>query len=368
MIRRATTLRPSDVVRRRLFVQHLTDPLPTDPVALIRELGAVQAQDYPGAKWALGQRLASITDAQLDALFDRGAFLRTHVLRPTWHIVAPEDIRWMLALTGPRVLQKNRTTSRRLGLDGRTLSRIMTVLQRALEGGRAADRQALRTALARGRLAADDTQRFAYIMMHAELNALVCSGPRQGKHQTHALLDERAAPVPARTRDDAVRELTRRYFQSHGPATMQDFTVWSGLTMKDARAGLDANGTALTSATMDGLTWWFPAENVNTVRRGSARLLPNFDEYFIGFKHRAPLLQRLHAHERRPVWRELLAHLVVVDGQVCGGWRRTGNAADRVLTLSPVVPLASPERRAVEREAARLARFLERPLEVRWTA
>ncbi|MBC7898286.1 MAG: AlkZ family DNA glycosylase [Cytophagaceae bacterium] len=367
MIRRATALRPADVVRRRLFLQHLTGPTLTDPVAVIRELGAVQAQDFPGSKWAIAQRAANVTEPELDELFDRGAFLRTHVLRPTWHVVAPEDIRWMLALTGPRVLQKNRTMSHRLGLDGRTVARAMTILQRTMEGGRAADRATLRTALARGRIVADESQRFAYILMHAELQALVCSGPRRGKQQTHALLDERAAPAPARSRDDAVRELTRRYFQSHGPATMQDFTVWSGLTMKDARAGLDANGATFASAPMDGLTWWFPAGDVPAVRGGSARLLPNYDEYFIGFKHRSPLLERLNAHERRPSWRELLAHLIVMNGQVCGGWRRSGKG-EAILTASPVVNLTAAERRAVEREVARYARFLGTSLEVRWAA
>lgn len=368
MIRRATALRPADVVRRRLFLQHLTGPALADPVAVIRELGAVQAQDFSGSKWAIAQRVADVTEPQLDDFFDRGAFLRTHVLRPTWHVVTPEDIRWMLALTGPRVLQKNQTTSQRLGLDGRTLARTMTILQRTLEGGRAADRATLRTALARGRIVADESQRFAYIMMHAELQGLVCSGPRRGKQQTHALLDERVAPVPARTRDDAVRELTRRYFQSHGPATMQDFTVWSGLTMRDAREGLEANGATFASAPMDGLTWWFPAGDVSAVRSTSARLLPNYDEYFIGFKHRSPLVERVNAQSRQPTWRELLAHLVVVDGQICGGWRRTGKGNDAALTISPVVTLTAAQRRAVDREGARFARFLGTSLEVRWTA
>lgn len=361
-------LTAADVTRTRLYLQHLTGPSLGDPVEVIRQQGAVQAQDYPGAKWAIAQRLTSTTDALLDALFDAGAFLRTHVLRPTWHVVAPEDIRWMLALTGPRVLQKNRTMATRLGLDGKVLARAMTCLQRLMEGGRAADRAQVRAALARVRIDAAESQRFAYIMMHAELHALVCSGPRRGKQHTHALLDERAALTPASTRDDAVRELVRRYFLSHGPATLQDFTVWSGLTMVDGRAGLEANGALFTSASLDARTWWFPAGNVPTVRGVSARLVPNYDEYFIGFKHREPLLQRVRAQDATPAWRELLAHLIVLDGQIVGGWRRTTPGADGTLTITPIVPLTTTERRALEREAVRMSRFLECALEVQWAA
>ena len=359
------------ITQWRLRHQHLTTRPLADPVAVVRHQGAVQAQDYGGAKWALAMRLPPTTDAALDAAFDRGEILRTHVLRPTWHFVTPADIRWMLALTGPRVHAASASRFRELGLDGKTLDRAMTALQRAMEGGRHLVREELRAALDRARVPAPDSQRFAYVMMHAELEALVCSGPRRGKQFTHALLDERA-PLPAAppplAREDAVRELARRYFAARGPATLHDFAVWSGLTTADGRLGVEANGDLFTSAAHDGQTWWFPAGDTPRPRPdGRAHLLPNYDEYFIGFKHRGPLLERFNAHAAQPTSRDLLAHILVIDGQVAGGWRRTLGTKGVAIGLAPVVPLTRAERGAVEEEAERYGRFMERTPTVSWT-
>ncbi|MEP7383337.1 MAG: winged helix DNA-binding domain-containing protein [Gemmatimonadota bacterium] len=364
-----SSLTHATLARWRLRHQMLTGSPCGDPVEVMRRLGAVQAQDYPGATWALWLRLIpGTTRAEIEGAFDRGEILRTHVLRPTWHFVTPADIRWMLRLTGPRILASSRSVHVRHGLDARTLSRAMGALQRALEGGQYLDREGVRLALKRARVPCPDVQRFSHLMMIAECDVLVCSGPKIGTKLTYALLDERApAGAPRPSREDSVRELARRYYLTHGPATANDFAVWSGLTLTDARTALAEQGDLFTSAQLDGKQWWFPHELPTPARGVVARLIPNYDEYYIGFKHRAPLLARLRTAGVSLTLQQLLGNLIVVDGQIVGNWRRGTAAKATTLNLAPAVALTTRERAAVAREVPRLEAFLGVALTVRWT-
>ena len=329
--------------------------------SLVHRQGAVQAQDYAGALWALAMRLPpSTTESELDAVFARGEILRTHVLRPTWHFVTPRDIRWMLRLTGPRILSSSKGRLSQLKLDAVSLLRAHRALHEAMQGGAQLGREELRAVLRRARVPADDSERFAWIMLVAELEGLVTSGARRGKQFTYALLDERA-PDPGVVLEgrDAVRELVRRYFSSHGPATPHDFATWSGLTIGDARRELAELPEEFVADEVDGFTWWRPVGTPPRAARSPvARLLPNYDEHFIGFRDRHPLLARLDRHGPRPEWRTLLQHTMTVDGEVVGTWRRSLGAAAVDLTLAPRVPLTDAERAAFEREVARYGRFL----------
>ena len=232
------------IAHHRLRQQQLAAPRFPTPEEVVAWLGAVQAQDYLGAKWALGLRLPETTDAAIEQAFADGAILRTHVLRPTWHFVAPADIRWMQALTGGRVLAANGYMVRQHGLEEATFQRSNAALAGALTGGNFLTRNELGAALAAAGIHAEGN-RLAYLVMRAELDALICSGPRRGKQFTYALLEERVPPAPALTPEEALAELTRRYFTGHGPATLQDFSRWSGLTVADARQGVDLVGDAL---------------------------------------------------------------------------------------------------------------------------
>ncbi|HRE27323.1 MAG TPA: winged helix DNA-binding domain-containing protein, partial [Anaerolineales bacterium] len=213
---------------------------------------AVQSQDFAPALWSIGLRLQPTTEAHLLRDFDAGAFLRTHVLRPTWHFVAPEDIRWLLALTAPRVHGVNGTIYRQQDLSAALLGRCQTLFARALKGGRHLTREELGEALARAGVADPTHQRLAYMVMAAELDGVICSGPRAGKQFTYALLEERVAPAPNRSRHDALAELARRYFAGRGPASVQDFARWSSLTLSDAQAGLEAARNGLIAVSSDG--------------------------------------------------------------------------------------------------------------------
>ena len=206
------------------------------PAEAVQWLGAMQAQEYAEAKWSIGERVDGCTDADVEEAFARGEILRTHLLRPTWHFVTPADIRWMLRLTAPRVHAANRYSYRKYELSSETLGRSHEVIAAALAGGEPLTRPELADGLAQGGIVADGL-RLGYILMHAELEALVCSGPRRGKQHTYARFESRVPESPELAREEALGELALRFFRSRGPATIRDFSAWSGLTMADARAG-----------------------------------------------------------------------------------------------------------------------------------
>jgi hypothetical protein len=230
-----------DIAQWRLHAQHLTGtPLKT-AADVVGWLGAVQSQDYAGAKWAVAQRTNGLTDADLDQAFADGSILRTHVLRPTWHFVTPADIRWLLAVTKPRVHALNAYMYRQCELDETLLRRSSDVLANALVGGRQLTRTELGASLAQAGIVAEGI-RLGYIIHYAELEAVICSGARRGKQFTYALLEERAPQAKRLDPDAALAELAKRYFTSHGPATLKDLTWWSSLTLAEARMAVELAG------------------------------------------------------------------------------------------------------------------------------
>jgi len=225
----------TQIVAERLHAQRLTGQPFESAVRAVRWMGAVQSQDYEGAKWALGQRTQGTTAAELDLLFDQGGILRTHLLRPTWHFVAPEDVRWLLELTGPRIRRALAFRYRQVEIDDEQIARAESAITSALAGGRHLTRSELGEVLAQAGISPEG-QRLPHLIMAAELDGLVASGPRRGKQFTYALLEERTPRARRLDLDEAVVELTRRYFLSHGPAQVLDFVWWSGLTARE-RAG-----------------------------------------------------------------------------------------------------------------------------------
>ena len=206
---------------------------------MVRWFGAVQSQDFEAAKWAIALRMQSATNAAIEDAFNRGAILRTHVMRPTWHFVAHEDIRWLLELTAARVNLRSTPNYRKLELDDVVFKRSRKVLESALKNENFLIRAELRRRLDESGVAANDTIRLAHLLLRAELDRVIVSGPRIGKQFTYALFDERVAATEKIDRDEALGKLARRYFRSHGPATLEDFVWWSGLTMADARRGTE---------------------------------------------------------------------------------------------------------------------------------
>lgn len=355
---------PLDITRWRLRNQRLSGGRFAKPEDVVSWLGAVQAQEYADAKWALALRSRRTTDAAIERALAKGAVLRTHVLRPTWHFVTAADIRWMLALTGPRVSARMTPYNRHLELDAATFRRSERAIARALRGGVHLTRQELKTVLQRAGVRADGVQRLAHLVMQAEIDAVICSGARRGTQSTYALLDERVPSSTARSRDDALAELTRRYFMSHGPAQLADFVWWSGLTAGDARRGLQLIDGELVQDVVDGKTYWFRRVAGARSSDNSSYLLGLFDEYLIAYKDRSAALDQ--SRWVRMV-RDPFSAPVVVNGRVAGGWRRAVKAERMAIALTLFMPLRKNDIAAIDASAHAYAEFFGLALELSMT-
>lgn len=339
----------------RLSRQGLDPVTHRSPEAAVAWLGAVQAQDYAGAAWALALRVEGLTLADVDRALADGRILRTHVLRPTWHFAAPADLRWMLALTGPRLKRLLATYDARLELTPALYRRARAIIVRALEGGQFQTRTELATQLRRGRIVAAG-QRLAHLVMDAEVAGVICSGPKRGSQMTYALLDERARPAPSLTRDEALAALATRYFRSHGPATTHDFSWWSGLTIGDARRAI-----AAAALERDVLAEPPASDRV----RGAHFLLPNYDEYLIAYRHRDAVLDPARARNFGVFTSHEFPHQVVLHGRVAGSWRREVPPKHAAVTWKLHAKPTATELRALTAEARRFGRFLGVPCDVR---
>jgi hypothetical protein len=350
-----------EVAHRRLHNQHLSGPPLPDPAAVVRHLGASQAQEYAMAKWSLGQRSVGADDATVQAALDAGSVLRTHVLRPTWHFVAPEDNRWMLALTGPRVRQASRYYERQSGIDDDLVDRATAVLREALQGGNHLTRPEVQDALAQRGIEASGI-RLAYLIMAAELAAVVVSGVLRGKQRTYALLDERVPPTPVLDADEALAELTRRYFVSHGPATVKDFRWWSSLTLTEIRRGLAMVGDDLTSVDVDGLTYWFaPAPAPTRDPSPTVHVLQGYDEYGVAYTE-GRTAANIADLSVAPANTNQVIQPLVLDTQVIGWWRRVVERDHVVAVPHLAVRLDDAQREAVRVSFDRLAAFAGVPV------
>ncbi len=300
------------------------------------------------------------TDADIEKAFNDGAILRTHVMRPTWHFVAPQDIRSLLALTAPRVHAVNAHMYRKLELDDDLLSRCHAVFTKALRGKKFQTRTELADHLAENRIKAAG-QRLAYIIMHAELEALICSGPRRGKQFTYTLLEERVPKTKKLRREEALMQWALRYFVSHGPAQLKDFAWWSGLTLQDAQQGLDLTAPQLAHEIIDGNTYWFsPSTKTAKPKAPQALLLSIYDEYTIAYKDRSALGGERYL-EKLLAMGNALTSVLILDGKIAGTWKRVIKKGRIEITMNPFRPLRKDEREAIKAAAAGYGEFLEMP-------
>ena len=347
-----SNLDTSDVLAQRLCNQKLSSPHFAEPVGVVRWFGAVQAQDFNGAKWALALRMREATNARIQSAYDEGRIVRTHVMRPTWHFVAREDIRWLRQLTAARVNVKSGSGYRMFELDAATFKRSNKVIANALKGGKHLTRSAVKTLLNRAGIDADNPVRLAHIVLRAELDGVVCSGPMDGKQFTYMLFDER---VPATTksfvRDEALAELARRYFKSHGPATVQDFVWWSGLTMADANLAIELIDRDLRKELVEEKLYVGPRRRRAMASTYSTHLLPAFDEYNVAYKARHLVID---GGAPLSTW-DALGPMVIVDGKAVGTWKRTG---DKVTTLNMSNALTKSQKLGIATAAERYTAFL----------
>ena len=318
-----------EVVLRRLAATGLTGGLRPSPEHVVDHLLAVQSQDVQPSAWSVAQRTEGGTEAVVAQARDDGQLLRTHVLRTTWHDVRPADLRWLLALTGPRVRQSAAGVRRQLGLD----DEVLTTARRAVEPavtGRALTRPQVAQVLADAGLALD-ARALGYVLMLLELDAVLCSGVRERHLHTYALLEERVPPAPAP--DDPTAELARRFLRGHGPATVRDLAWWSSLRVSDLRRALTALGDELRRDELDGLELWSAADAPPPAPAAGVQLVQAYDEHLVAFTESKHLTDpgRVVGRRERPY-----LGVVLVDGVVAGSWGRTATAADVTVRVTPL--------------------------------
>lgn len=309
------------LVRRRYHTHRLTAPLFPTPTAVVAHFAAVQGQDFLPAMWALGLRTEGATEASVEQAINDRQLVRTWPLRNTIHFVTAEDVRWMLALSAPRALRDN-ARKRELELDEAVFAQSRRVIEHELRDGQPRPRPALRQALEDAGISTAG-QRGIHILGRLAQEGLICIGPREGKQQTFVLLDAWLPPARPRTRDEALAELARRYFAGHGPATLKDYTWWSGLAAAEARAGLEMARPHLAQETIGGETAWFdPAAPVGEIPSPTAHLLPFVDEYLVAYQDRSAVFPA--AYNALVDSGGIIFHQpILMDGHVVGIWTRT---------------------------------------------
>jgi hypothetical protein len=353
---------PDRVLTWRLATQRLSSAPVATAADAVRLLACVQSQERDHAFWSLALRSRRRTYGSVQREFDRGAFVRTHILRPTWHFVVPSDLRWILELTSPRVLSGMGARHRQLGLDD---PKVLTVALDQL-GNALRDKQ-FRTRNELGQWFAEHAspiragEQLGHLLMIAELQGLICSGPMHGVHHTYALVDEVIAPTPRLERDEALVELVRRFFTGHGPASVRDFTRWSSLTVADTRHAVTFLGDSLEQVDVDGTPHWYDPHAVP--RRSSAApaayLLPTYDEVTLTYPQ-VPFPSSHPVHRASdPFWAT-----VVAGTRSIGRWKRDVGPRTVKVTLDLAPGTSAAEASAATRAARRLAEFLERELEV----
>jgi hypothetical protein len=351
---------PTDILRRRLRNLRLVGPPFTAPEHVVRWLGAVQSQDYGPATWSIGERAAAVGAAAIDRAYAAGTILRTHVLRPTWHFVTPADIRWLLRLTGPRVHVQNAYMYRQLGLDEATRQHCGAMVAAALEGGNHLTRKELAALLQAAGIATEGF-RLAYILMSAELEGVICSGPPRGRQHTYALLAERVPDAPGPTGEEAVAELVLRYFTSHGPATVKDLRWWSSLTLADINAGIEMLGPQLQREVVGGVAYWsVPQEAPPAIASPDVHLLQGYDEYLVGYNESKRLCDVAGRHQLLPPDTALPNGVMILDTQLAGHWKRTLRTGIVTFEVALYEPLDAAQMRGLHAAGDAQAAFLGR--------
>lgn len=325
-----------DIVYQRLFNQGIEGQRFTTPEEVVAQLGAVQAQDYHQALWAIGLRLRSATVATVEHAIEERTILRTWPMRGTIHFVRAEDAKWMSLLSALRIVPRDTRRMEQLELDDAILARCRSLLTAALSGGKRLSRPDIMLLLEHAGISTKG-QRGYHILWRLSLAGLICQGPLQSKQQTFVLLDEWVVRSREVTHEEALAELAKRYFIGHGPATVHDFAWWGGLTITDARIGLAAVKSGLCGEKRNDREYWLSRDVIDQSLRAppQVHLLAGFDEYLLGYGDRSAMLSKEHAEKVVPGNNGVFYPIIIAAGQVIGTWARTRTKQVVTVTLTP---------------------------------
>jgi hypothetical protein len=356
-------MNPTDIMAIRLMSQQIAASKFKSPNKLVSWMGAMQAQDYNMAKWAIGLRVPGTTVKTVEKAIDKGEIIRTHVMRPTWHFVAAEDIHWMLALTGPKIISSMKGRDKQLGLTEAVYKKSNKLLEKLLLTHKHLTRDELVTELKKAQIPVDE-HRASHLLVRAELDRLICSGAHKEGLPTFTLLHAWVPEKATFHREEAWAKLAQRYFNSHSPATLQDFCWWSGATLTEGRQALEMIKKELVMEQTGSQTLYISKTFATPPPlQESAYLLPAFDEFLISYKDRTNILAVEH-HQKAFSTNGIFWPLMLVNGKITGSWKRTV-VKDKVIIEPTFFKRADKKtRQLIEKAADNFGHFLNRTPEV----
>jgi hypothetical protein len=350
-------MKVKELLSFRLYNQQLSVSSFQTPGELVSWMGAIQAQDYAMAKWAVGLRIKNANDDTIEKAITDGTIIRTHVLRTTWHLVTPADIRWMLELTAPGIYKQMAYHDRQLGIERKELVKSAKLFEKTLTGKKQMTRPELEEIFTKAKFNCDG-MRFGHLLMHAELQGILCSGAKKGKQITYALLEERVPATKKYHREESLVMLTQKYFQSHGPATIKDYVWWSGLTTKEAKEGIALLDGKINSINYNEEVLWYIDLPDKIKMDKTIYLLPNYDEYVVAYNNRETLIPGAKKSELLRGGNPLFSNNIIINGQVCGTWKRTLKA--NLVTVNATIfnELTAADKKQLEQAQQRFEQFL----------
>lgn len=356
-------MNPNVLLSTRLARQGITQSVGDTPAAIAAHLCAIQAQDFAAAKWSLGLRYPNLTDAGVETLLDNRELIRISSLRGTLHFMHPQDVRWITKLASPRVKVQGGPMWKKLGLDDAIFNKVFRIFREALRNGEALSRAELTVILENKRINTSD-HRMNQFLTFGGLEQVICCGPRRGKEFTYVLLDEWLPVTTHNLQHSPLTELAIRYLHSHGPATPEDFSWWSGYPITACRNAFNDAGSALQSFTIREKSWYITPGKVEEQPDQKVRLLSGFDEYHIGYADRSLITESVPAGVLSPP-NGILPNLVISKGKIVGNWRREIKKKEVEMVFIPFGSKTIPEGRLLTAAKA-YGEFMDLP--VRWVS
>ncbi len=323
----------SELLNIRLYNQLLLSHEIGDPHEIVSWMGAMQSQALDMAKWAIGTRLENRNVKDIDEALNAGKIIRTHILRPTWHFVSAEDIHWMFDLSNPRLKPIYRSYAKTFGADESLIYRAVPVLERGLMGGKHLTKQEIGDTLLEQDIILDDGH-LQLTISYAEMEGILINGRLKGNKQTFTLFEEWVPRRKTMSKEEALECLARRFFTSHGPATIDDFVWWSGLTMTQCRQAIEMIKADFICETINGRDFWMKNDVKNPpADENYALLLPPFDEFVVSYKDRSEIIDDTH-YGKVMTKNGLFSPTIILNGEIIGSWRKVTQKGSPRIELS----------------------------------
>ena len=346
-----------NILQQRLYNQQVTHQSFKEPGEVVAWLGAIQAQDYHAAKWAIALRLKGVADTDIEHAIAEKRIVRTWPMRRTLHFVSPQDIRWMLQLLTPRVVARSATLYRQLEVDEKLFSKCKKLFIKALQGGKQLTRNEMYEILEKAKISTA-AQRGLHILCHLAQEGLICFSARKGKQPTFALLDEWVPASKTLTNDEALALLTKKYFTSHGPATINDFAWWSGLTIAQVKRGIEIIKADLQNEIVNGQQYW-TAHGIAFKKTATRNvyLLPSFDEYLVAYKDRSLAVDPAYTKNIFGAANGIFSPVIVINSKIEGTWKRSFQKGKVTIETQLFNEVSKAKKQATVTAAKKYSRF-----------